>query len=96
MIGNQQRILLKDTVFYFAYYNMYIINIYIIYRHYLHYLFIIYRQSWTDSRRSSCVINIGDLASGDDTFESILQVSIVYIKVKERKAKKKERMLWKI
>jgi len=30
MIGNQQRILLKDTIFYFAYYNMYIINMFII------------------------------------------------------------------
>ncbi|EGI67348.1 Patatin-like phospholipase domain-containing protein 2 [Acromyrmex echinatior] len=30
---------------------------------------------WKDSRKSSCVINMGDFASVDDTFENILQVT---------------------
>ncbi|RLU18498.1 hypothetical protein DMN91_008855 [Ooceraea biroi] len=33
------------------------------------------RQSWTDSRRSSRVINMSELTSADDTFESILQTT---------------------
>lgn len=32
-------------------------------------------QPWKDSRKSNCVINMGDFTSVDDTFENILQVS---------------------
>ncbi|XP_020278983.1 patatin-like phospholipase domain-containing protein 2 isoform X2 [Pseudomyrmex gracilis] len=33
------------------------------------------RQSWMNSRQSSCVINMGDFSTVDDTFESILQAT---------------------
>ncbi|XP_014478777.1 PREDICTED: patatin-like phospholipase domain-containing protein 3 isoform X2 [Dinoponera quadriceps] len=33
------------------------------------------RQSWNESRKSSCVINMGDFTTVDDTFESILQAT---------------------
>ncbi|XP_032671654.1 1-acylglycerol-3-phosphate O-acyltransferase Pnpla3 isoform X2 [Odontomachus brunneus] len=33
------------------------------------------RQSWNESRKSNCVINMGDLTTVDDTFESILQAT---------------------
>ncbi|XP_011136998.1 patatin-like phospholipase domain-containing protein 3 isoform X2 [Harpegnathos saltator] len=32
-------------------------------------------QTWNESRKSSCVINMGDLTTVDDTFESILQAT---------------------
>ncbi|KAL0103302.1 hypothetical protein PUN28_017528 [Cardiocondyla obscurior] len=32
-------------------------------------------QTWKDSRKSSCVINMGDFKSVDDTFENILQAT---------------------
>jgi len=34
-----------------------------------------YSGQWKDSKKSSCVINMGDFVSVNDTFENILQVS---------------------